>query len=155
MRWEGPHGYWASDDASLTDIKRVHSWLSLQSYWAAGRPYDVMVRAAENSLVVGLFTAEGEQAGFARFVTDYATFAWLCDVFVDSAHRGHGLGSFLVRTAAGHPAVRDIRQVLATQPGRSLYRRHGYGELASPERWMERPRKATPAEDTVAGPQGS
>src|ERR1700685_4786878 len=105
MRWGGPDGYSASDDASLTHIDPVHKWRSLQSYWAAGRPYDVMVRAVENSLVVGLYTAEGEQAGFARFVTDYATFAWLCDVFVDSAHRGHGLGSFLVRTAAGPPGV--------------------------------------------------
>ena len=87
MRWEGPDGYWASDDASLTDIKRVHKWLSLESYWAAGRPYDVMVRAVENSLVVGLYTAEGEQAGFSRLVTDYATFGWLCDVFIDPAHR--------------------------------------------------------------------
>ena len=71
-------------------------------------------------------------------MTDYATFAWLCDVFVDSAHRGRGLGSFLVRTAIGHPAVRDLRQVLATAPERSLYRRLGYGNLVSPERWMER-----------------
>ena len=139
MRWEGPDGYWASDDAALTDIGRVHKWMSEESYWAAGRPYEVMLRAVENSLVVGLFTAVGEQAGFSRFVTDYATFAWLCDVFVDSSHRGHGAGSFLVRTAVTHPAVRDLRQVLATQPGRSLYRRHGYDELASPERWMERP----------------
>ena len=139
MRWEGPGGYWASDDASLTDIDRVHKWLSEESYWAAGRSHETTVHAVGNSLVVGLFTADGEQAGFSRFVTDYATFAWLCDVFVDSSHRGHGVGSFLVRTAVTHPAVRDIRQVLATQPGRSLYRRHGYGELATPERWMERP----------------
>jgi GNAT superfamily N-acetyltransferase len=153
MRWEGPDGYWASDDASLTDIDRVHKWLSVESYWAAGRPYEVMVRAVENSLVVGLFTAEGEQAGFSRFVTDYATFAWLCDVFVDSSHRGHGVGSFLVRTAVTHPAVRDLRQVLATQPGRSLYRRYGYDELASPERWMERSPKAPPVAEGTAGPQ--
>jgi GNAT superfamily N-acetyltransferase len=139
MRWEGPDGYWASDDAALTDIDRVHKWLSEESYWAAGRSYETTVRAVENSLVVGLFTADGEQAGFSRFVTDYATFAWLCDVFVDSSHRGRGVGSFLVRTVIGHPAVRDLRQVLATQPGRSLYRRYGYVELASPERWMERP----------------
>jgi GNAT superfamily N-acetyltransferase len=153
MRWEGPDGYWASDDASLTDIDRVHKWVSEESYWAAGRPHEVMVRAVENSLVVGLFTAEGEQAGFSRFVTDYATFAWLCDVFVDSSHRGHGVGSFLVRTAVGHPAVRDLRQVLATQPGRSLYRRHGYDELASPERWMERSRKAPPVAEGTVGLQ--
>jgi len=139
MRWEGPDGYFASDDGSLVDIERVHEWLSGESYWAAGRPYEVMAQAIENSLVVGLYSADSGQAGLARFVTDYATFAWLCDVFVDSAHRGQGLGTFLVRTAIGHPAVRDLRQVLATAPERSLYRRLGYGNLVSPERWMERP----------------
>ena len=138
MRWEGPDGYWASDDAALTDIGRVHKWLSEESYWAAGRPCEVMLRALENSLVVGLFTADGEQAGFSRFVTDYATFAWLCDVFVDPAHQGHGLGSFLVETAVGHPAVAAVPQVLATEPGRTLYTRHGYAALGRPERWMER-----------------
>jgi GNAT superfamily N-acetyltransferase len=143
MRWEGPDGYFASDDAALVDVERVHKWLSVESYWAAGRPYEVMLRAVENSLVVGVYTADGEQAGFARFVTDYATFGWLCDVFIDSAHRGRGLGTFLVRTAIDHPAVRDLRQVLATAPERSLYRRLGYQNLISPERWMERPRRAT------------
>jgi GNAT superfamily N-acetyltransferase len=139
MRWDGPDGYFASDDAALVDIKRVHKWMSEESYWAAGRSSEVMVRAVENSLVVGLYTADGEQAGFARFVTDYATFGWLCDVFIDSAHRGHGLGSFLVRAAVDHPAVRDLRQVLATTPERTLYRQVGYGGLRDPERWQERP----------------
>jgi len=139
MRWDGPDGYFADDDASLVDIKRVHKWMSEESYWAAGRRYEVMVRAVENSLVVGLYTADGEQAGFARFVTDYATFGWLCDVFIDSAHRAHGLGSFLVRTAADHPAVRNLRQVLATAPERTIYRREGYVDLRNPERWQERP----------------
>src|SRR5258708_38831256 len=75
----------------------------------------------------------------ARFVTDYATFAWLCDVFVDAAHRDRGLGTFLVDTAVGHPDVRGVRQILAAEPGRSLYARFGYGPLAHPERWMDRP----------------
>jgi GNAT superfamily N-acetyltransferase len=139
MRWQGPDGYWASDDAALVDIKRVHKWMSAESYWAAGRPYEVMARAVENSLVVGLYTADGEQAGFARFVTDHATFGWLCDVFIDAAHRGHGLGSFLVRTAVDHPSVRDLRQVLATAPERTIYRREGFVDLSHPDRWQERP----------------
>jgi GNAT superfamily N-acetyltransferase len=139
MRWDGPDGYFADDDAALVDIKRVHKWMSEESYWAAGRSSEVMVRAVENSLVVGLYTADGEQAGLARFVTDYATFGWLCDVFIDSAHRGRGLGSFLVRAAVDHPAVRDLRQVLATTPERTLYRQVGYGGLRNPERWQERP----------------
>ena len=138
MRWNGPDGYWVSDDRSVIDLGLVHHWMSRESYWATGRPYEVMARAVENSLVLGLYAADGEQAGFARMVTDYATFAWLCDVFVGEEHRGRGIGTFLVERAIGHPDVEGIRQVLATRPGRTLYRRHGYAELANPERWMER-----------------
>ncbi len=138
MRWSGPDGYWASDDRNLIRVSQVHAWLSREAYWAQGRPAEVVARSIEHSLVVGLYAADGEQVGFARFVTDYATFGWLCDVFVDTAHRGHGLGSFLARTAIEHPAVAGIQQVLATAPGRTLYSRHGYAPLASAERWMER-----------------
>ncbi len=139
MRVIGPDSYWVSDDPALLDIARVHEWLSRESYWAAGRPYDVMVRAIEHSLSVGLYAPDGSQAGYARLVTDRATFAWLCDVFVDPAHRSHGLGSFLVAYTVGHPDVAGIRQVLMAEPGRSIYRRHGFGDLARTERWMERP----------------
>ena len=139
MRWTGPDGYWASDERALIDLSRVQAWIGGESYWAEGRPPEVMARAVENSLVIGLYSAEGTQVGFARFVTDCATFGWLCDVFVDSAHRGHRLGTFLVETTVDHPDVRGIRQILATEPGRSLYDRFGFGPLARPERWMERP----------------
>ena len=138
MRWPGPDGYWASDDKTLVDLDLVHDWISQESYWARDRPREVMERSIEHSLVIGLYSAEGAQAGFARFVTDFATFAWLCDVFIDDMHRGHGLGSFLVSAAVSHPGVRDIRQVLSAVPGRTLYRRHGFDVLVSPERWMER-----------------
>jgi len=138
MRQVGPGGYWVSDDRSLIDVPRVHGWISRESYWAQGRSYEVMAHAIENSLVLGLYAAGGGQAGFARLVTDRATFAWLCDVFVDAAHRGHGLGTFLVQAATGHPDVAGIRQVLSAVPGRSLYRRLGFDALLSPERWMER-----------------
>ncbi len=139
MRVSGPNGYWVSDDPSLIDLAQVHDWMSRQSYWAAGRSYDVTVRSVQHSLVLGLYAADGSQAGFARLVTDQATFAWLCDVFVGAEHRRRGLGAFLVAQATGHPAVADIRQVLMTEPGRTLYRRLGFGPLASTERWMERP----------------
>jgi GNAT superfamily N-acetyltransferase len=138
MRWEGPGGYWASDDRELIDVAVVHGWMSRESYWAAGRTLDVMARAIEHSLVVGLYSAQGTQAGFARFVTDSATFAWLCDVFVDAEHRGHGLGSFLVETAICHPDVRGLHQLLATAPERGIYGRFGFAPLRSPGRWMER-----------------
>jgi GNAT superfamily N-acetyltransferase len=135
----GPDGYWVSDDPELIDVARVHGWLSQQSYWAAGQPYDVTARSIEHSLSVGLYAPDGTQAGYARLVTDQATFAWLCDVFVDAASRGLGLGSFLVAQAIGHPAVAGIRQVLMAEPGRTIYRRHGYSDLLRAERWMERP----------------
>jgi GrpB-like predicted nucleotidyltransferase (UPF0157 family)/GNAT superfamily N-acetyltransferase len=138
VRWTGPDGYWASDERDLVDVALVHAWLSREAYWALGRPFEVVARSIENSLVVGLYAADGAQAGFARFVTDYATFGWLCDVFVDPAHQGRGLGSFLAGTAIAHPAVAAVHQVLATAPGRTLYARQGYAPLASPERWMER-----------------
>lgn len=139
MKWNGPDGYWASDDPALIDPDLVYRWLSTESYWATGRPRDVVVRSIRHSLVIGLYTAGGEQVGFARHVTDRATFSWLCDVFVAAPHRGSGIGSFLVRTAVDHPDVTATRQVLKATPGRSLYRRHGYGDLLQPERWMERP----------------
>jgi GNAT superfamily N-acetyltransferase len=75
-------------------------------------------------------------------VEEWATVAWLCDVFVASGHRGNGAGSFLVRTAVDHPEVAQIRQFLMANPGRTLYRRHGFGGLLKPERWMERPASA-------------
>jgi GNAT superfamily N-acetyltransferase len=139
MRVTGPGGYWVSDDPALLDIARVHRWMSQESYWAAGRASAVMTRAIEHSLSVGLYAPDGAQAGYARLVTDRATFAWLCDVFVDAAHRGQGLGSFLVAETIGHPDVADVRQVLMAEPDRTIYRRLGYGDLLRPERWMERP----------------
>jgi GNAT superfamily N-acetyltransferase len=139
VRVTGPGGYWVSDDPALIDRTRVHRWMSRESYWALGRSRDEMARAIEHSVVLGLYAADGTQAGFARLVTDRATFGWLCDVFVDAAHRGHGLGSFLTRQATGHPAVAGIRLVLMAEPDRSLYRRLGFGALRQPERWMERP----------------
>jgi GNAT superfamily N-acetyltransferase len=138
MRQAGPDGYWVSDDRALIDVDLVHAWISEESYWAKGRPYQATVAAIENSLVFGLYAADGSQAGFARHVTDRATFAWLCDVFVAQAHRGHGLGSFLVQVATGHPDVAGLRQVLSTTPERTLYRQFGFDSLAAPERWMER-----------------
>jgi GNAT superfamily N-acetyltransferase len=138
MRVSRLDGYWVSDDPALLDVARIHAWMSDESYWARGRSYDTMARAIEHSLSVGLYAPDGSLAGYARMVTDKATFAWLCDVFVDAAHRRHGLGSFLIKYTVDHPDVADIRQVLMAEPGRSLYRRFGYSDLARADRWMER-----------------
>lgn len=146
MAWtsSGPGGYWVSDDKVLLDIDRVHGWMSNESYWAAGRTREATERSIEHSLCVGLYQPDGSgQVGFARMVTDYATFCWLCDVFVDAAHRNNGGGSFLVQAILDHPRVAGLRTVLMAAPERSLYRRLGFGELIRPERWMERPSSAS------------
>ncbi len=141
MRWDGPEDHWVSDDRSQVDVARVHRWLSDQSYWAQGRSYEVVARSVRESLTLGLYRPQGEQVGVCRWVTDYATFAWLSDVFVDVTVRGRGLGSFLVATAVAHPDVRDLPlQVLGTRDAHDLYRRFGFAPVASPERWMERRR---------------
>ena len=138
-RWPGPDGYWVSDDGALIDVERVHGWLSAQSYWAQGRSLDVVARSIMQSLALGLYGADGVQVGVCRWVTDRSTFAWLCDVFIDTAVRGSGLGTFLVRTAVAHPDVRDLRLVLGTRDAHGFYGRFGFGTLAAPDRWMERP----------------
>ena len=141
MRWTGPDGYWVSDDRDLVDVARVHLWLSTLSYWAEGRPYDVVARSIAESLVLGLYRPDDIQVGFCRWVTDYSTFAWLGDVFVDPEVRGGGLGKFLVQTATDHPAVRDVRlQLLGTRDAHGLYRRYGFESVREPQRWMERRR---------------
>jgi GNAT superfamily N-acetyltransferase len=96
--------------------------------------------AIANSLCFGLFRG-AEQVGFARVVTDYATFGWLCDVFVDEQHRGRGLGKWLIETVVAHPDLASIKRLLlATSDAHELYRRYGgFEPLQNPERWMGRP----------------
>jgi GNAT superfamily N-acetyltransferase len=139
-RWPGPDEYVIDDDTTRLDRAFVHQWLATQSYWAQGRPAERTERALTHSLNFGLYAPDGSQAGFCRWVTDRATFAWLCDVFVDEPHRGRGLGVFLVHTAVDHPDVAGLRLVLGTRDAHELYRRFGFDALAAPERWMEVPR---------------
>jgi GNAT superfamily N-acetyltransferase len=135
--WQGPQGYWISDETSLIDVDRVHTWLTTLSYWAEGRPRPTMEKAIAGSLNLGLFDPEGVQAGFCRWITDGATFAWLCDVFIDPAQRGSGLGVFLIDTATRHPEVHGLRLLLGTKDAHDLYRKFGFENPAKPERLME------------------
>jgi GNAT superfamily N-acetyltransferase len=135
--WTGPGGYWVSDDTSLLQVDSVHTWLSTLSYWAKGRPRDVTERALQASLNLGLYDPTGLQCGFCRWVTDGATFAWLCDVFVDPARRGEGLGIFLVDVATHHPKVEGLRMLLGTGDAHGLYAKFGFRSIAAPERLME------------------
>ena len=136
-------GYTISTDKTRLDTGLIHEFLSEDSYWAQDRPYDVVERSIDHSLCFGIY-AGTEQVGFARVVTDYVTFAWLCDVFIVESHRGRGLGKRLVETVVAHPDLDGIRLFsLATRDAHELYRRYaGFEPLEVPEKWMVR-RSAT------------
>lgn len=126
-----------STDPSLVDVDAICSFLA-RSYWAQDRPRDRIEQSLNNSLVFGVYDGK-RQIGLARIVTDYATFAWLCDVFVDEAYRSQGIGKWLMATILGHPGLNRIRRILlATRDAHGLYRQFEFVDLASPERWMER-----------------
>jgi GNAT superfamily N-acetyltransferase len=134
--------YLVSTDIRRLDIRLVHDYLANQSYWAKARPLEVVMRSIENSLCFGLYRNTGtrEQVGFARIVTDYATFAWVADVFVLPEHGGKGLGKWLMEVIVAHPHLQGFRRwVLATKDAHGLYERFGFIKLHRPERWMERP----------------
>jgi GNAT superfamily N-acetyltransferase len=131
--------YLITTDRSRLDVALIHSFLATESYWAVGRSVDVVKRAIDNSLCFGIYK-ETEQVGFARVVTDFATFAWLADVFVVPEHRGHGLAKWLMEVILAHPELQGFRRwVLATKDAHSLYAQFGFIPLHRPERWMERP----------------
>jgi GNAT superfamily N-acetyltransferase len=130
-------GYVVSDDQARLDIERIHRWLSEECYWSLGRTFDQVERSMRHSIVVGCYHADGEQVGLARWVSDEATFAWLCDVFVVESHRGRGLGEFMVKAAMEHPVVSGLHiRLLATRDGHGLYERFGFQET-DPHRFME------------------
>ncbi|MGH9932094.1 MAG: GNAT family N-acetyltransferase [Pyrinomonadaceae bacterium] len=131
--------YLISTDPSRLDVELIHDFISNQSYWGQGRALEVMQRALDNSLNFGLYN-HTQQVGFARVVTDYATFAWIADVFVLPEHRGRGLSKWLMEVMLSHPQLQGFRRwVLATKDAHSLYARFGFIPLHRPERWMERP----------------
>jgi GNAT superfamily N-acetyltransferase len=130
-------GYFVSDDQQRLDIERIHRWLSEECYWSLGRTFDQVERSMRNSIVVGCYASDGAQVGLARWVTDEATFAWLCDVFITDDHRGRGLGEFMVGAAMEHPTVDGLRiRLLATRDAHGLYQRFGFTET-DPHRFME------------------
>jgi GNAT superfamily N-acetyltransferase len=116
----------------------VHRFLA-SSYWAPGVGYDTVRRSVEHSLPFGVYRA-GVMVGFARVITDYATFAYLADVFVLPEHRGRGLGLWLVECVLAHPALQDLRSWgLKTRDAQALYRRLGFVEPPSTVTFMQRP----------------
>jgi GNAT superfamily N-acetyltransferase len=130
-------GYVVSTDPARLDLALVARWLAEESYWARGIPADLVRKAAAASLNFGLY-ADGAQVGYARVVTDCATFAWIADVFVLATHRGRGLGVWLVDCVVGCPELQELRNwLLATADAHELYRRFGFVE-ADPARIMRK-----------------
>jgi GNAT superfamily N-acetyltransferase len=128
--------YSISCDNSKLDLVMVHNFLS-NSYWSPGLPMDVLRRAIAGSLCFGLYRGI-QQVGFARVVTDRATFAYLCDVFVLEEHRGKKLGRRLMEAVTGHPDLQGLRRlVLVTRDAHGLYEQFGFHPLARPEGYME------------------
>jgi len=121
-------------DPELLDIDVIHGYLS-GSYWAAERKREVVERSIKNSLNFGLYH-EGRQAGFARVVTDYATFYWLADVFILEKYRGRELGKFLIETVTGHPELFGLTGLLATRDAHGLYTQYGFSCPSDPRRLM-------------------
>jgi GNAT superfamily N-acetyltransferase len=126
-----------SDDKALLDRALIHDFLSERSYWAQNVPRETVDRAIENSLCFGIYR-DGGQVGFARVVTDCATFAWLADVFVTETERGHGLSKKLVTAVLAHPRLQGLRRfLLATLDAHGLYAQFGFQSMIEPERFME------------------
>ena len=138
MEWQKGE-YTISDERERLDLGLVHRFVSEESYWGQGRSLEVVRRSVEGSKPFGIYRGQ-EMVGFARVVTDYATFAWVADVFVTVEHRGRGLSKWLMETILAHPELQGFRRwVLATKDAHGLYRQFGFRELRRPERWMERP----------------
>jgi GNAT superfamily N-acetyltransferase len=139
LRWQRGD-FEISTDPARVDIPTVHRFLSEEAYWSPGVPLDVVTRAIHGSIVFGIYRVEdGAQAGFARVVSDRATFAWICDVFVLPEFRGHSLGKWLMETIAAHPDLQDLRRwMLATRDAHELYEKTGFTALHDPTRFMEK-----------------
>ncbi|MEV6213832.1 GNAT family N-acetyltransferase [Nocardia sp. NPDC051833] len=133
-----PAGYEVSTETARIDAARVHTWLSTDSYWAMGRTRELQDRAIAESLNVGIYdSVSGDQVAYARVVTDRTTFAWLCDVYVDRAVRGKGIGVALIAAVRDHLAPYGLRRImLATADAHTLYEKFGFEPLTDPEKWM-------------------
>jgi GNAT superfamily N-acetyltransferase len=130
--------YEISTERARLDLPAIHEFLSTKSYWARGRSFEMVSRAVEHSLPFGLYRGK-RQIGFARVVTDRATFAWLADVYVLEEFRGEGLGKWLVEVVLSHPELQRLRRwILGTRDAHELYRQFGFVELERPELYMHK-----------------
>lgn len=129
--------YTITTDKAKFSLDYIHQYLSEQSYWAAGIPLTTVQKSVEGSLCFGVFKEE-QMIGFARVITDKATFGYLADVFIDEAYRGRGLSKWLMEVIIQHPDLQGLRRLLlATRDAHGLYRRFGFTDLTYPELYMQ------------------
>lgn len=130
------NGFIFSTDKNLLDVNAIHHYLSKESYWAKNIPIEKVIISIENSLCFGIYN-EGKQAGFARWITDRATFAYLCDVYVDTPYRGLGLSKKLMSLMMFHPDLQGLRRYnLVTLDAHGLYEQFGFKTIENPERYL-------------------
>jgi GNAT superfamily N-acetyltransferase len=133
------HGvYTVSDDPARLDAGAIHSYLK-RAYWSEEIPLEIVERALRASLCIGAYDANGAQVGLTRLISDYATFCYVCDVYVLEAHRGNGLSKAMMAMAVEHPRLQGLRRwSLVTLDAHGLYDQFGFVPPANPERYMER-----------------
>jgi GNAT superfamily N-acetyltransferase len=138
MEWKREQ-YTISTEKEKLDVVMIHHFLYTTAYWAVGRPMRTVRKSIENSLCFGLYDGD-QQVGFSRLVTDFATFGWLCDVFLLPSHRGRGLGKWLMECIMEHPDVKVLRRiVLSSRDSKEFYMKHGgFQMLHYPDSWMEK-----------------
>jgi GNAT superfamily N-acetyltransferase len=130
-------GYLISTDKNLLDFDTIYAYLDQESYWSKGIPVEKLKRAIENSMCFGVYY-DHKQIGFARVITDKATFGYLADVFILPGHRNLGLSKWLMQTIINHPELQGLRRwSLATADAQGLYSQFGFSVITRPERWME------------------
>jgi len=126
-----------SADPARLDLDVIYNFLT-NCYWAKGIPREVVARSIEHALCFGIYDGSGGQVGFARVVSDFATVAYLGDVFVLESHRGRGLSKWMMECILQHQALQNLRRwILLTRDAHELYRKFGFTALKSPERYME------------------
>jgi GNAT superfamily N-acetyltransferase len=131
------NGFVFSDDKALLDLKAIHHYLSKESYWAKDIPLETVEKSIQNSLCFGIYK-DKKQVAFSRWITDKATFAYLCDVYVETEFRGLGLSKKLMSFMIFHPDLQGLRRYsLVTLDAHKLYNQFGFSALSNPERYME------------------
>ena len=136
--------YEIDTDPARLDLELTHKFLSEEAYWSPGVSREIVERAIANSMVFGVYV-DVAQVGFTRVVSDKATFAWICDVFVLPEHRGHGLGKWLMEVVTSHPELQGLRRILlATRDAHGLYAQYGFTDLEDPTKFMVRRPAAPP-----------